>query len=143
MVPEKQLLSSALSGKEELLHSVPTGGLHDMPCHAGWKLTKPRPVHFRLAALLAQGKTPKECSQLTGISPWQVYRLKGSPLLQEMIAHARHALLEADTLARQGPDVLLTREEFKLLADLGQIRDFSPNDEHRLSACIKSLRLLE
>ena len=113
-----------------------------MPCHAGWKLKNPRPIHFRLAELLAQGLAPKDCARLTGISLWQVYRLRGSPLLQEMIAHARQSLLEADTLAKQGLDAILTREELKLLADLGRIRDFSPNVEHRLSACFHSQRLI-
>jgi hypothetical protein len=114
-----------------------------MPCHAGWKLKKPRPIHFRLAEFLAQGLAPKACARLTGISPWQVSRLRGSPLIQEMIANARRSLLEAEALARQGPDNFLTREELKLLADLGHIRDFSPNTAHRLSACSKSQRLLE
>jgi hypothetical protein len=114
-----------------------------MPRYAGWVLKRVRPIHFRLAEFLAQGLAPKECARLTGISPWQVYRLRGSPLLQEMIAHARQSLLEADALAKQGLDALLAREEFKLLADLGHIRDFSPNNAHRLSACIKSLRLIE
>jgi hypothetical protein len=89
-----------------------------MPCHAGWKLKQSRPIHFKLAEHLAQGKTPKECSRLTGLSYCQVSRLRGSPLIQEMIARARRSLFEADALAKQGLDAILAREEYKLLADL-------------------------
>lgn len=114
-----------------------------MPRTPGWKLSRPRPIHFKLAEYLTQGLSPKDCARLTGISIFQVYRLRGCPLIQQMVAQARQYLLEADALAAQGLDAFLTREELKLLADLAQIRDFSPNAEHRLSACIKSMRLLE
>lgn len=84
-----------------------------MPCHAGWKLKRPRPIHFRLAEYLARGLNNPECAKLTGLSVWQVSRLKGSPLIQEMIAQATKDRLEADTLAAQGIDQLLTHEELR------------------------------
>jgi hypothetical protein len=114
-----------------------------MPCHAGWQLKQSRPIHLKLAEHLSLGKTLKECSRLTGLSYWQVSRLRGTPLIQVMIAQARQSRLEAEALVQQGPNTLLRVEEYKLLKDLAQIRDFSANTEHRLSACSKSQRLLE
>ncbi len=90
-----------------------------------WCLTHPRPIHFKLAELTALGLSRQEAARLTGLSIWQISRIRNSPLFSEMVTQARRHLAEAQARAQLDPAAILNLETTNSIHTLATIRDFS------------------
>jgi len=108
-----------------------------------WELRYPRPIHLKLAELVAQGLNRKQCAEATGLTVWQISRITNSSLFQEMVAQARQMQAEAAARATLPLEERVDEAAVEALNTLRQLSSFAGSSHAQLKACMTILRLLE